>query len=469
MSHSMKLLPLLALLVGVGCSDATSTSAPRAVEPTAANAADRFLRTPEKYVAIGTSISMGWASNGVYDGSQRTSFPALLAFGSAQPFSQPLIQSPGCISPIVPPLGAAKRLNGDPITGGLVCAPNDPGVTLPSQNLGLATALTVDIVQGTVQTKAAGAPWWMRVLPPGMTPLAAALSQNPTVVSVELGGNEVLGATGGLFLPNTTTVPLPGFTQPYDILLDALGSAHPKVILAGLPEDGRHLASLRRGSEIWADRAEFAALHVDVSSDCRESPNYINVSQLSLNLVFTAAFNSTHGLANPVYSCSDVPGTADFVLTPLDISSLNTLMGQMNDHIRAQAKARGYGFFSIGALYDLPLLKAAPYSIVSQLTSFAPYSPFISLDGVHPTALGSAVLAAAAAVAYNATYAGLGVGSHVASASVIASAPSLSLSQQLEEPQLPAMALAQAQRIVAANAGRRISGCLMPLSGLSGC
>ncbi len=469
MSTSQKLLPLLAVLVGVGCSDAASTSAPRALEPTAANAVDRSVRTPEKYVAIGTSISMGWASNGVYDGSQRTAWPALLAFGTGTPFSLPLIASPGCISPIVPPLGAAKRLNGDPISGGLVCAPNDPGVTLPAQDVALAQALAVDAVQSTPEMKAVTYPWYLRVLPLGTTQLTAALAQNPTIVSVELGGNEVLGSTGGLFQPGVTTVPLPFFIAPYDALLDGLASVHPKVILAGMPVDGRHLASLRRGSEIWADRAEFAALSVDVSDNCRDNPNYVNISQLSLNMVFTAAFTSTHGLPNPTYSCEDVPGTPDFILTPADISALNGLMGQMNEHIRGQAKARGYAFFSIGALYDLPALKPAPYSIVYQLTSLTPYSPFISLDGVHPSALGSAVLAGAAALGYNLRYFGHDVGSHVASANVIPSAPSVSFAAQLEEPQLPAAALAQAKRIAAANAGRKVSPCMIPGIGLSGC
>ena len=92
MSPKMQMLPLLAVLVGVGCSDATPISAPRALAPAEGSAADRSARTPEKYVAIGTSISMGWASNGVYFGSQLTSWPALIGFGTLQPLSLPLIQ-----------------------------------------------------------------------------------------------------------------------------------------------------------------------------------------------------------------------------------------------------------------------------------------------------------------------------------------------------------------------------------------
>src|SRR5262249_60958110 len=128
MSNKMQVLPLLAVLVGVGCSDATTTPEPRALAPANADGSV-FGRPPEKYVAIGTSISMGWASNGVYFGSQLTSWPALLGFGTGHPISLPLIQSPGCISPIVAPLGAGLRLSGESISGSTVCADNVQGVT----------------------------------------------------------------------------------------------------------------------------------------------------------------------------------------------------------------------------------------------------------------------------------------------------------------------------------------------------
>jgi hypothetical protein len=213
MSNKSKVLPLLAVLLGVGCSDAATTSAPRSIAPADAIAADRS-KTPDKYVAIGTSVSMGWASNGVYAGSQLVSWPALIGFGTLQPLSLPLIQSPGCISPIVAPIGAGLRLSGESIAGSTTCAGNVNGVTLPTQNVGLAGALAVDAVQSTPESKGASAPWYFRVLPLGTTQLTAALAQHPTIVSVELGANEVLNGTSGLVVPGVTVVPLPFFIAP---------------------------------------------------------------------------------------------------------------------------------------------------------------------------------------------------------------------------------------------------------------
>src|SRR5215471_20330510 len=99
MSTKMKVLPVLAVLIGVGCSDASTVAPTRSIEPPSATAAGNLFGPPQKYVAIGTSISMGWASDGVYFGSQLVSWPALIGFGTLQPISLPLIQAPGCISP----------------------------------------------------------------------------------------------------------------------------------------------------------------------------------------------------------------------------------------------------------------------------------------------------------------------------------------------------------------------------------
>jgi hypothetical protein len=46
----------------------------------------------------------------------------------------------------------------------------------------------------------------------------------------------------------------------------------------------------------------------------------------------------------------------------------------------------------------------APFSAITMLTSMQPYGPLISLDGIHPSAEGSRVLAEAAAGALAARY-----------------------------------------------------------------
>jgi lysophospholipase L1-like esterase len=392
---------LCIVLAGVaGCNDATiPTAAPPLSAPDANAAANIFARNT-KFVSIGTSVSMGWQSDGVYEATQIVSWPALLELGNLHPMSLPLISAPGCQSPLVAPLAAGKRLSGESAFGSTVCAPNRSGVVLPTQNVAIAGALAVDAVSTTPEVGAAARPWYRRVLPPGTTQLSAALAQHPTFVSVELGANEVLGAITGRVVPFVTVVPFPGFSAPYDLLLNTLGATHVQALLVGLPSDARNFPALRRGDEIWADRLAFSALNVAVSPDCDGSPNYINVAVKVLGTVFAA---SQSPLPVP-FSCADIPGAEDDVLTPEDIAVINAMLAQMTAHIRTEAAARHYAYASLGALYDRADLKGGAYSVQKQLTSPLPYGVFMSLDGVHPNALGHLVIAAAAARGINDTY-----------------------------------------------------------------
>lgn len=450
MKPQHRLLALCVIAFASACSDVPITQPSPGPTAVAFNRIDAL----ERYVAIGTSISMGWASNGVYAASQEVSWPSLLAFGTAHAIRLPLIESPGCTSPLVAPLGAGLRLSGESAAGSTVCAPNEAGVTLPTQNVGIAGALAVDAV-----TKTPGAttpPWYARVLPTGHTQLTAALSQQPTIVSVELGGNEVLGVTTGLFAPGVTIVPFPFFAQPLNALLNAVGSTQAKAVVFEMPTDAANLPALRLGDEIWANRDEFAELHVDVSSDCEASPNYINVSVKSLNIVFEAAFRHANGLPNPVFSCADLPGTADLVITPADIAAANALLAQMRAYVEEQAAARGYALASLSALYDRPDLKRIPYSVVDHLTSSRPFGPLFSLDGVHPSAIGHTMLAVEAARAINSTY-GATLARAAASASVLASNDGM---ERLVTSR--AVALELAKGVAAAHRGLQLSPCVMP-------
>jgi lysophospholipase L1-like esterase len=65
----------------------------------------------------------------------------------------------------------------------------------------------------------------------------------------------------------------------------------------------------------------------------------------------------------------------------------------MTNHIRGQAAARGYAYIELETLYGIP---KAPFSVVTLMTSGTPYGPNISLDGLHPSAAGHAILAQAA-------------------------------------------------------------------------
>ncbi len=80
-----------------------------------------------------------------------------------------------------------------------------------------------------------------------------------------------------------------------------------------------------------------------VSADCENSPNYVNVSTKSLAMAFAGAATAAANQPAPVYSCADVPGTPDAVLTPGDIAAANALIAQMNDFITTKVEPQFLG------------------------------------------------------------------------------------------------------------------------------
>src|SRR6478672_2626507 len=167
---------------------------------------DAFLR----YVAIGTSLSMGVQSDGVLYTTQREDWTALLAHQAlATAYTQPLIQGPGCFSPFIAPLQFGRRLSGASAPGTIAsdttCA-LFPNVNLPTQDVAVDGANAYDALRITPESTKVESLKRRRqypvVLPAGKTQVTAMMMQNPTLVSVELGANEVLGAaTSGLMLP----------------------------------------------------------------------------------------------------------------------------------------------------------------------------------------------------------------------------------------------------------------------------
>src|SRR5438874_9175244 len=65
-----------------------------------------------KYVALGTSNSMGVQSAGIFASAQQAAWPAQLAAKVGASFSLPLLQDPGCGPPLRPPLAADLVLVG---------------------------------------------------------------------------------------------------------------------------------------------------------------------------------------------------------------------------------------------------------------------------------------------------------------------------------------------------------------------
>ena len=411
-----------ALTACVGDRSPTSPSSSALTLSTGSEGRGDFHR----YAAIGTSISMGVESDGVYEATQRTSWPAQLAAMAGRELSLPLIEAPGCQSPLVPRIADNRRLSGEPASGSTVCAPNVDGVRLSHGNLAISAALTSDALTKTPETATpadyAGGRVYARVLEPGHSQVTAMLAQNPKVVSVELGANELLKARSGLFLPGVTVVPYAAWEPAYDGVIAAVEQSGARsVVLVGLIDDAASFPAFRFGSELWDARGEFARFYVSVSPDCEGSRNMLLVPVVVPTAVGKGAAAAAAGQPMPVLSCADVPWTVDYVLTPADHAALNAQLRAMSARIRSIAESKGYAYFDLDALYATPGLKA-PFSVSTLMFSPQPYGPLVSLDGFHPTAAGQTLLANAAARALDDTY-GMGIRWEAEADAALAAAP----------------------------------------------
>lgn len=74
----------------------------------------------------------------------------------------------------------------------------------------------------------------------------------------------------------------------------------------------------------------------------------------------------------------------------------------MGSLIRAEAEPRGFAIFDLQDLYSS--YTQPTFNLFTFWSSSEPFGPYVSLDGIYPSAEGNALLARAAARALNTTY-----------------------------------------------------------------
>ena len=389
-------LALIASATLTACSEIVQPRLAPAPQPAPKVASAQSLLT--RFVSLGTSNSQGVQSAGISAAGQRAAWPAQLAQRAGVPYEVPLVQDPGCNPPLFPPLVlnlALVAVFGNDLVNRIMttCAPVSPSLTLPGNNLAISGANAWDALNSTIESvdklSARKGELYRHILAPGQTQVTAMLAKRPTFVSIELAANEVLPASSGRIGAMT---PFRDWQQVYDAILGAVKSTGAGALLVGLPNDAANFPSIRQARELYDQALLLLPLGISVSSSCNSSSNYIFIPGYLLSLLENTPTTAT---------CADVADTEDFVLTPSEMSAINAQMKQMNAHMQTQAAANGWAYFSLSSLYDLP---KPPFRMTDVLFSTTPFGPNISLDGVHPSALGQTILATAAAQAINAKY-----------------------------------------------------------------
>lgn len=219
------LIILLPLLIFFGCKDRTELTGPQPVSGQA-----DFTR----FVSIGNSLTAGYESSALYQSGQQYSIGNLISQQVNTNYVQPIISDPGIGGQIkIASLDPFVTYQ-EPVQGGL---PTNTDYGYPYNNLGMPGIVLADVMTATSTANSySHSPFIDIVLRGGGTQFEQALSLQPTMITLWIGNNDVLGyATSGGVSPSSPT-DAPTFGYLYNLLVDGLASTGAKVVAANIPD-----------------------------------------------------------------------------------------------------------------------------------------------------------------------------------------------------------------------------------------
>jgi hypothetical protein len=246
----------------------------------------------------------------------------------------------------------------------------------------------------------------------GKTQVKRALDANPTFVSIELGPNNVLGAAlSGLLTatPGVTTglTPLATFVTSYAAMTKELtDSVHDlKGVIINVPNIST-IPALVPGA-VFANPAANAALNAATGKTVVVLPNCAATTSLVSLSIINAIKASQHPAT---LSCDRAPDPnypllGDiFILDATEQATVTQRVTDFNIYLKAKADSLGFAHYDFKGALDALRGTADVKTIVDFTSATNPCGLAISLDCVHPSARGSAIMANGIIDAINARY-----------------------------------------------------------------
>lgn len=219
------LMILIPLMMFFGCKERTDLTGP---QPESGQV--DFTN----FVSIGNSLTAGYESSALFETGQMYSFGNLISKQVNTPYVQPLISDPGIG-------GQIKIVSLDPFV--TTQEPDDAGspknlnYPAPYNNLGIPGIVLGDVMGATsTENSYSHSPFIDIILRGQGTQFAQAQLLNPTMVTLWIGNNDVLGyATSGGVSPSAPTSTA-NFGYLFNLLTDGLAATGAKVAVANIPD-----------------------------------------------------------------------------------------------------------------------------------------------------------------------------------------------------------------------------------------
>ncbi|HAL55435.1 MAG TPA: hypothetical protein DCP63_02865 [Bacteroidetes bacterium] len=408
----------LAIVTLSGCSDSAPSGPVASLGP----------NTVTKYVSVGNSLTQGIQSNALYESAQLYSFPYLIAQqltkagASIGTFEQVYYTDPGTPDAT----GKASRMEIISLTGPVIGPrgltpgqPKNTTLTRPFDNLGIAGIPLAGFMDET-GTYSGGATGQLVLRSQGGFPKSVykhLLLLKPDLVTFWLGANDVLGfATSGGVSPSSPT-PSAIFGALYTQALDSLRKNLPnaRIVVANIP-DVRAIPFFTTVGP--AVSARLSALGLSLSYQKRGEQgiatgttklNEANPPMLTLvSSTYATLLGTPTGrfykdnrfpalppgidTTKPFGLDPRNPWPSALILDPDEQALVAQATNDFNATINSVASAKGAAVVDFFSIFNK--IKAEGYAISGEIYTTAYVSGgLFSLDGVHPSSRGYAIVA----------------------------------------------------------------------------
>lgn len=408
-----------AVLFFNACEDRSDLTAPTPLNGKSGNA------DLTKYVAIGNSLTAGYQSGTLFYSAQIYAFPYLIARQAGVEITGLKVSDPG--------LGGRLEIKSlSPFTVYInpnAGAPMNLTLPAPYQNLGIPGALAYDVLNATNKDNCASAPnpYFDLVLRNSAlnlgTQLEQALAQDPTLITLWIGNNDVLGyATSGGTAPSAPTNKTQ-FQQLFSEICGRIAQAGKQAVVANIPNVSAIPFFTTVGPQIALSTPWYQlATQGVVGLVYQKSGGEIGVADsLSLltgsNLVTlrgssyapllgqpTGKFYIDNGIpipssvdtTKPFGFHPDNPWPNALILDSAEIQIANQAVADYNTIIANTAANFNFALVDINSVFNQirqnDFTGGTVYNGVTFRTTFVTGGLF-SLDGVHPTNQGQAIIA----------------------------------------------------------------------------
>lgn len=417
MKKSLKifLMVLIPLMIFYGCKDRTDLTGPKPVSGKA-----NF----SSFVSIGNSLTAGYQSSALYESSQLYSPGNLISQQVNTQYVQPLISDPGIGGQIKIVSLNPFITTQEPVMSGSL---ENPQYAASYNNLGIPGIVLADVMNATSgENSYSHSPFIDIVLRGQGTQFEQAVSLNPTMITLWIGNNDVLGfATSGGVNPSAPT-DAQTFGYLYSLLADGLAATGAKVVVANIPDVtvipffttvGPMFVQQVQGTPVqgfyYQKHGQYSGTIGAISqlSDYSMLFTLISQSYLAYFGQPTGKFYRDHNVdITPLITAGILDTTKGFgidahnpipdalVLDPDEIQTAEQSINTFNSIIAAAVNKYPSQFALTDIHGFLNMIKASEsnggtsFCGINFCTTFVTGGLF-SLDGVHPTSQGYAIIA----------------------------------------------------------------------------